>query len=49
MKGLIYCVTFPNNKQYIGQTTQDIDVRIKQHQRSNKDTLISRTFKKYKT
>lgn len=49
MKGLIYCVTFPNNKQYIGQTTQEIDVRIKQHQRSNKDTLISRAFKKYKT
>ena len=47
MSGIIYCITFPSNKQYIGQTTQELDVRIKQHQRSKSSRLIYRAFQKY--
>lgn len=29
--GYIYSLTFPNGKRYIGQTTQTIEKRFKQH------------------
>lgn len=45
--GMIYIITFPNLKQYVGQTTQKIEVRISQHRRANKDTLINRACRKY--
>lgn len=43
----IYHFLFPSGKGYVGQTTQEFGVRLDQHQRANKDTLISRAFKKY--
>lgn len=30
-KGIIYCLTSPSNKKYIGQTTRKIDKRISEH------------------
>lgn len=45
--GLIYCVTFPSGKQYVGQTRQSLRVRINQHKAANDDTLICRAFRKY--
>jgi hypothetical protein len=29
--GIIYCLTFPNGKKYIGQTTQLLKTRLNQH------------------
>jgi len=46
--GLIYCITFPCGKKYIGQTRQILKKRIAQHLSSNDNTLISRAFRKYK-
>ena len=46
--GLIYCITFPSNKKYIGQTRQSIKTRLIQHKNSKDITLISRAFQKYK-
>jgi hypothetical protein len=46
--GIIYCITFPSGKQYIGQTRQKFKIRLLQHKSSNDNTLISRTFNKYK-
>jgi group I intron endonuclease len=46
--GIIYLITFPNKKIYIGQTRQELNKRIKQHINCSKDTLISRAFSKYK-
>jgi group I intron endonuclease len=45
--GFIYCITFPSEKRYIGQTRQDIKKRLIQHKSSKDNTLISRAFKKY--
>ena len=45
--GLIYCITFPSGKKYIGQTRQTIKKRLTQHINSKDDTLISKAFKKY--
>lgn len=46
--GIIYCITFPSGKQYIGQTRQKFETRLVQHKSSKDDTLIARAFKKYK-
>lgn len=45
--GFIYCITFPSNKKYIGQTRQSMKKRLVQHINSKDDTLISRAFQKY--
>ena len=45
--GIIYCITFPSGKQYVGQTTQLLKERIGQHLRSNTTHLICRAMKKY--
>jgi len=46
--GIIYCITFPSNKLYIGQTRQQLKTRLVQHKSCKDDTLISRAFNKYK-
>jgi hypothetical protein len=48
--GLIYCISFPNGKKYIGQTTKTVEERINQHisvSRSNGQYLLSKAIKKY--
>jgi hypothetical protein len=45
--GLIYCITFPSGKKYIGQTRQSMKNRLNQHKSSKDSTLISKAFKKY--
>jgi predicted GIY-YIG superfamily endonuclease len=47
--GIIYCITFPSGKIYIGQTRQKLEKRLTQHKSCKDDTLISRAFKKYDT
>lgn len=46
--GLIYCLTFPNGKKYIGQTIRTVERRIKEHKSlSNKCPLVEKAYKKY--
>ncbi len=45
--GIIYCLTFPNGKQYIGQTIQKMKTRIQQHRRTNYCTALAYAIKKY--
>lgn len=47
--GIIYCLTFPNNKKYIGQTIQPLEQRLKQHHRSNDCTALYNAINKYKS
>lgn len=47
--GIIYCITFPSAKQYVGQTRQCLKKRLIQHKSSRDATLISRAMQKYKT
>lgn len=47
MYGLIYKITnLINDKVYVGQTTQELKLRLKYH-KSNKNTLIGRAIRKY--
>lgn len=46
--GVIYCISFPSGKQYIGQTRQNFKTRLVQHKSSKDNTLIARAFNKYK-
>ena len=47
--GFIYCLTFPNKKQYIGQTTRTVEQRISEHKMSsNKCRLLKNAVNKYK-
>ena len=45
--GLIYRITSPSGKSYIGQTTQDFDERMKQHQNLKGCNAIHNAIKKY--
>lgn len=47
--GIIYCLTFPNNKKYIGQTIQPLEQRLKQHHRSHDCTALYNAINKYKS
>src|SRR5210317_631984 len=48
-KGIIYKITSPSGKVYVGQTIQDFNVRIRDHkQLSSGCTAISRAIQKYK-
>ena len=38
---VIYCLTFPNNKKYIGKTTQSLKERVRCH---IKDSFIEKEF-----
>ena len=46
--GIIYCLTFPNNKKYIGQTTRSLKERLKQHHKSSDCTALYNAINKYK-
>jgi len=46
--GLIYVITFPNGKNYIGQTTRSIFQRGKEHLKSSSNcTKLKNAFNKY--
>jgi hypothetical protein len=48
--GFIYCITFPNGKKYIGQTTKEIEERIKEHicvSRRDAQYVLSKAIRKY--
>lgn len=47
LMGIIYCLTFPNNKKYIGQTKQGLKTRLKQHIKQNYCTAVHNAIKKY--
>jgi group I intron endonuclease len=48
--GFIYCITFPNGKKYIGQTTKEIEERINEHicvSKTDAQYLLSKAIRKY--
>lgn len=48
--GVIYKLTFPNRKSYIGKTTRTIEKRTKEHNLpSNKCPALNRAIQKYST
>lgn len=47
--GIIYCLTFPNGKKYIGQTVQKLKTRLNQHSKQSYCTSVHRAINKYKT
>ena len=48
-KGIIYKITSPSGKVYVGQTIQEFNARIKSHHRKDSGcTAISRAIQKYK-
>jgi group I intron endonuclease len=47
--GVIYCLTFPSGKQYVGQTKQKISKRLSQHQKQNSCQAVHYAIQKYKT
>lgn len=48
-QNVIYCLTFPNNKTYVGQTIRTMHNRISQHCRNSNCTKLKNAIKKYKT
>jgi group I intron endonuclease len=46
-KGIIYKLTSPSGKSYIGQTTKTLDERFEQHSKSKACVLIHRAIQKY--
>ena len=46
---LIYCITFPNGKQYVGQTKRKFNIRINQHRMDMRrvKSCLYNAFKKY--
>ena len=49
LKNIIYKLTFPNGKVYIGQTLNSLSTRLSQHCNESKNTIKSRAIQKYKT
>lgn len=45
--GIVYCISFPCGKKYIGQTVQQLSKRIQKHRNNKDNTPIARAFKKY--
>lgn len=50
--GIIYLITFPNNKVYVGKTHQSLSARIRQHNTSSKNikynhTVLYKAYVKY--
>ena len=48
--GFIYCISFPNGKKYIGQTTKLVEERIKEHiivSKTDAQYLLSKAIRKY--
>jgi len=49
LTGIIYKITSPSGKVYVGQTIQEFNIRIKSHHRKDSGcTAISRAIQKYK-
>jgi group I intron endonuclease len=46
--GIIYCITFPNGKKYIGQTKQKLKKRLQQHNKQKYCRAVHNAIKKYK-
>jgi len=40
MKGIIYKITSPNGKSYIGQTIQTFNQRMKGHRKANSNCIL---------
>lgn len=47
--GIIYCLTFPNNKKYIGQTRRTLEIRLKEHNTKTYCSALVNAITKYKT
>lgn len=47
--GIIYCLTFPNNKKYIGQTRRNLEIRLKEHNTKPYCSALVNAINKYKT
>jgi len=48
-KGIIYKITSPSGKVYVGQTIQDFNIRIRDHKKdSSKCSAVKRAIDKYK-
>lgn len=49
MKGIIYLITFPNNKYYVGQTYRGLEIRKKGHKQAMKKSNcpVYRAMRKY--
>lgn len=46
--GYIYCLTFPNGKKYVGQTTRTVEKRIQKHKApGNPCRLVAKAYEKY--
>lgn len=46
-KGIIYCLTSPSGKKYVGQTKRSLEQRIKEHMYQKSSCLIHRAIAKY--
>jgi len=47
--GVVYCLTFPNGKKYIGQTKQRLETRLKQHSKQKYCKAVHNAICKYLT
>ena len=48
--GFIYCLTFPNEKKYVGKTTRTIEKRISGHKSPSSGCfLVNKAYQKYGT
>ena len=45
--GIIYCLTSPSNKKYVGQTKKELSKRIKQHTQQKACRIIYNAIQKY--
>jgi group I intron endonuclease len=45
--GIVYCLTSPSNKQYIGQTIRDFDLRLEEHKSRPDCIIIHSAIQKY--
>jgi group I intron endonuclease len=45
--GIIYCITFPNNKKYIGQTIRTLEKRLDEHQKNKECIAVYSAIQKY--
>lgn len=45
--GIVYCLTSPSGKKYIGQTTRSLEKRIKEHEAGGECRILRNAIKKY--
>ena len=45
--GIIYCLTSPSGKKYIGQTTRDFDKRFEEHCKRKECRILHNAIQKY--